>query len=159
MSAPVKVPASMIVNQQEAALILGRSARWLSGKNAPRIPKSDGGGYEIPKLVAWFVSIETASELRDEKTRQEIKVLEKRNRKLDIENQTKGGNLVDVNELFGWADRMGAYIRRAGDLIARKNTLTGREAQEIINTALDDFEKCANEFQETYAGETPASQN
>ena len=94
-----------------------------------------------------------SGDLKEEKLREEIKVLQERYRKLEMENEAKEGNLVDVNELYFWAERLAEFIRKAGELVARKNTLTGQEVQEIINNAVDDFERSANVFKESYLGD------
>jgi hypothetical protein len=92
-------------------------------------------------------------DLKEEKLKEEIKVLQERYRKLEMENEANEGNLVDVNELFGWAEKLASFIRKAGDLLARKNKLTGREAQEVINNAIDDFEQSTKEFRDQHGGD------
>ena len=130
------------LNQKDAAALLGIDRRNLTreGDLAPREPD---GTYLATELVAWFV--DRGSEL-DEKIKTE------KLRKLKRDNETAEGNLVDVNELFSWAEKLGAFIRRAGDLLARKNTITGREAQEIVNNAVDEFEQASKEFKSNYSG-------
>ena len=90
--------------------------------------------------------------MKEEKLKEEIKVLQERYRKLELENQSKEGNLVDVDDLYVWAEKLASFIRRAGDLLARKNTITGREAQEIVNNAVDEFEQASKEFKSSYSG-------
>ena len=130
------------LNQKDAAALLGIDRRNLTreGDIAPREPD---GTYLATELVAWFV--DRGSEL-DEKIKTE------KLRKLKRDNETAEGNLVDVNELFSWAEKLGAFIRRAGDLLARKNTITGREAQEILNNAVGEFEQASKEFKSNYSG-------
>jgi len=130
------------LNQKDAAALLGIDRRNLTreGDLAPREPD---GTYLATELVAWFV--DRGSEL-DEKIKTE------KLRKLKRDNETAEGNLVDVNELFSWAEKLGAFIRQAGDLLARKNTITGREAQEIVNNAVGEFEQASKEFKSNYSG-------
>ena len=128
------------LNQKDAAALLGINRRNLTreGDLAPREPD---GTYLATELVAWFV--DRGSEL-DEKIKTE------KLRKLKRDNETAEGNLVDVNELFSWAEKLGAFIRQAGDLLARKNTITGREAQEILNSSVDEFDRTTQEFKDHY---------
>ena len=93
---------------------------------------------------------EIDGDLREEKLKLEIKVLTERHRKMEMGNQATEGNLVDVNELFEWADKLASSIRKAGDLVARKHTLKGVEAQEIINNSVEEFDRTTQEFKDHY---------
>ena len=118
------------------------------------------GSGDQPNLEALLAALyrrmieydEIDGDLREEKLKLEIKVLTERHRKMEMGNQATEGNLVDVNELFEWADKLASFIRRAGDLLARKNTITGQEAQEIVNNAVDEFEQASKEFKSNYSG-------
>lgn len=124
-----------------------------SGDQVPEWPELAGLLYQRLVEESRRQDESETGDLKEEKLREEIKVLQERYRKLEMENEAKEGNLVDVNELYVWAERLASFIRKAGELIARKNTLTGQEAQEIINNAVDDFERLANEFKERYIGD------
>ena len=85
-------------------------------------------------------SIDDAS-LKTEKLQGEIKVLEERYRKLEIENQIKEEHLVDIRDLTQGLSGLGQIMRETGDTLARKKTLTGRDAVELWNSGLDKYER------------------
>ena len=134
-------PSTLVLNQQDAAKALGRSSRWLSTQDAPRLSKAEGGGYPLPELVEWFVDRETEDDLRSEKTRKEIAVLEERKLKLELERQLKEQHLVDIRDLNQGLEELGEIMRSTGDTLARKRTLTGRDAVELWNSGLDKYER------------------
>lgn len=134
-------PSTLVVNQQDAAKALGRSSRWLSTQGAPRLSNAEGGGYPLPELVEWFVDRETEDDLRSEKTRKEIAFLEERKLKLELERQLKEQHLVDIRDLNQGLEELGEIMRSTGDTLARKRTLTGRDAVELWNSGLDKYER------------------
>ena len=110
-----------------------------SGDTAPDWPELAGMIYQ--RMMQYSKRPESADELelKEQKLREEINVLQERHKKLEIENETKTGNMVDVRELHDLQVELSAVIRKAGDLMGRKTKLTGRDAQQILNKALDEF--------------------
>lgn len=80
-------------------------------------------------------------QLREKKLRGEVRVLQERYRKLENENEKQEGFLVDRREIKTDLSLLASFIRKAGDLMGRKSTLTGRDAQRILNAALDKYER------------------
>ena len=83
-------------------------------------------------------------DLRQAKLTEEINILKERYRKLEIGNQAKANDLVDVRELFAGAMEFAGFIRRAADSMGKLDRLTGGEAQEMLNGAIRDFEDSAS---------------
>ena len=130
------------VNQKQAAEIIARPASFLRDNNPPRL---EDGSYNVAALVAWFVAwnVERAApdDLKEAKLQEEIKVLRERNRKLQFENDEKEGVMADINKLRGMLVGLIPPLRKLGELLGRKATITGPDAQQMVNRALDDYER------------------
>ena len=100
----------------------------------------ENGNYDAVALVKWYCEKAGASDLKEEKLVEEINVLRERTRKLENENEKHEGFLVDRRGLRAGLTLLASLIKDAGDLIGRKSTIRGRDAQEILNKCLDKFE-------------------
>ena len=131
-----------MLSQKDAAELIGRKPVFLRDHSCPNVKR---GQYDARAVVLWHTSMiaagdtEEVTDLKEEKLREEINVLKQRCQKLEIENDTKTGHMIDVRELKELQGQLATCIRKAGDLMARKTKLTGRDAQQILNKALDEF--------------------
>ena len=134
------------VKQKQAAEVIGRPASFLRDNNPPR---NEDGSYSIPALVRWFVQWEVdravPDDLKEEKLKEEINVLKERNRKLQFENEVTAGNMADIRSLREMLAGLAVPIRKLGELIGRKATVTGLDAQQMINQAIEDYERALGE--------------
>lgn len=126
----------MILNQRQAADLIGRSVGYLRASDCPR---NEDGTYSGVDVAMWYVAKETAvvDELKTQKTQAEIELLEAREAKLSLENGIAAGDLVPSDSIdFFPAVHV---VQRAGELVARKRTLTGIDAAAIIENAANRF--------------------
>ena len=86
------------------------------------------------------ISIDEA-ELKAEKLREEILVLKKRNRKLQFENETTAGNMANIHRLRENLIGVIVPLHKVGEIFARKPNITGSDAQQMLNRALEDYER------------------
>ena len=134
----------MNATQKDAANVLGRSARWLNDQH--EAPRNQDKTYPLCELVAWFVDRESESNpLKDEKLREEINVLRERNRKLQFENEEKAGNLADIRLMAEMLTGLSVPMRKLGDMLGRKSTITGIDAQQMLNQTITDYERLLRE--------------
>ena len=137
-----------ILTQTAAAELVGRKPVFLRDHGCPNVSR---GKYDAREVVKWHNSIVLGDEsvevlrLKEEKLKGEIEILQRRAQKMETEELRNQGRLVDVNELLGLQTELANCIRKTGDLMGRKSKLTGRDAQQILNKALDDFAKLLKE--------------
>ena len=79
--------------------------------------------------------------LKEDKLRQEIAILKERNKKLQFENETTAGIMANVHRLRENLLGVIVPLNRVGELFGRKSTITGRDAQQMLNNALEDYKR------------------
>ena len=83
--------------------------------------------------------------LKDEKLKAEIGVLKERNRKLQFENEETAGNLADIRLMAEMLTGLSVPMRKLGDMLGRKSTITGIDAQQMLNQTITDYERLLRE--------------
>lgn len=106
----------------------------------------EGGDVDlVAALVAVVESYERdvtgSMDLKDAKIREEIEKLKHHNASKRLENETLAGERIEVGRILPLLNRHAGELRGAGDMVARKTTLTGRECQDVINVVVDALER------------------
>ena len=128
-------------NQTDAAKLIGRTSRALRDSDAPR---NDDGSYDPIALVQWFTH-----QTPDEKRDLEIEVKREQHREKKRENDKADGLLLDRRQLAQNASRMQSKLRELGDAFARKNRITGPQAQAMLNETLAKLKADLGTFEAT----------
>ena len=131
-------PSLWLMNQQQTGELLGKSTRWVRDS---ALPRTEEGNYDARQVVAWLLDQQEPDDLKEEKLKEEINVLKERNRKLQFENEVTAGNMADIRSLREMLAGLAVPIRKLGELIGRKATITGPDAQQMINRAIEDYER------------------
>jgi len=140
-----KTPNEEIIEWQTRR-ISQKSAAWLIGVNAStlrdrvQITPDENGEYTVEQVVRWVA--EQPSSVEDDslptiKARLEVRRLENQVRDQDAEFHLKASNLVERQYIKSKLERVADALRTAGERVARKTKLTGRQAQQLYNSALD----------------------
>lgn len=92
-------------------------------------------------LAKYKADIEGAEALKDQKLREEIEKLKHHNAQKRIELETLAGERIEVDRISDLLSRHAAELRGAGDLVARKSSMSGRDCQAVINNVVGILER------------------
>lgn len=150
MSNEDDVSPRWIFNQKDAAQVIGKPAYWLRDNTAPQIDrdpaeKSKESFYDIRRLVQWTIAKLSPDEVETKKKEQDLRYATARAEKMEAENKVRSGELVAVVEVREMLEAVAKKIRDVGDLMGRKSSIAGKDAQRLLNDALAEYERQANE--------------
>ena len=91
-------------------------------------------------------------DLKEEKLKEEIEKLRHHNFEKRISNEVLAGSRIEVSKIKPLLDFLANEIREAGDLVARKSTLTGKKCQAILNKCVDKLEREIDRTFDGYSG-------
>jgi phage terminase Nu1 subunit (DNA packaging protein) len=81
------------------------------------------------------------TEKKARKVDEEIRKLQEQIVRLRTENELQAGLRLRREEIIEPLERMASIIRGVGEKLARKGSLTGRDAQQMLNHAVDQYER------------------
>lgn len=88
------------------------------------------------------------AEKKSRKVDEEILKLQEQVVRLRTENELHAGIRLRREEIIEPLERMASIIRGVGEKLARKGSLTGREAQQMLNHAVDNYERELSEIRD-----------
>ncbi len=114
--------------QKDVAKLVGISYRTI--QRHEEIPRDESGHYPVLGLMSWIQNTDGFGDELDQELKRE------RIRKLRRENDMAEGYLIDARTQESIVGEIVDVMRSLGDSLARKNQLTGPQAQAMFNAAV-----------------------
>lgn len=133
------------LTQQAAGWLVGMSDRNLKRLDAPR---GTDGKYNARDMCRWAANRAAKPERAegDEMltTDADSPALERyrlaRAIKAERENEIDGGRLIDLERMSARHNAMADRLRKLGDQLGRSVSLNGRDAQQMLNDAIEELD-------------------
>jgi len=127
------------IKQKTAAWLMHEPSSTLRDR-VDIFPPDANGEYSVKQLFDCFrnhLLADDSDSLAAQKAQLEVQRLENQVRSGDADYLERVGKLVDREQVKQRLDRAMELIKEAGEKIARKKTISGEQAQKMINSAIE----------------------